>query len=101
MTNPRVDKPVPPGECCRRAGQDAIEEARPLSDAPLGAEGSIAYLSTSDHREIQKLMAIGILPGVHIRLIRRFPSYVFQVGYSQFTVDRELAAKIVVHWQHK
>jgi len=41
---------------------------------------------------------MGILPGTHITVIQRFPSYVFQVGYSQFAVDRHLAEVIYVHW---
>ena len=44
-------------------------------------------------------MALGVLPGVDIRLLRRFPSFVFQIGYAQFAVDRELAQKIRVRWE--
>lgn len=91
--------PIPPGVCCTRARQDEVREVKPLCDGRMEGEGTVAYLSSRDNREIQKLMAMGVLPGTHIRLLRRFPSYVFQVGYSQFTVDRELAEKIVVHWQ--
>ena len=81
-------KEIPPGECCRISRDDAIAEIRPLSDGKSKDEGVVAYLSTRDEREVQKLMALGILPGTRIRLLRRFPSFVFQVGYSQFTVDR-------------
>jgi DtxR family Mn-dependent transcriptional regulator len=91
-------KEIPQGECCRRAGKDPIAEVGPLSAGQVRGEGSVVYLSTRDEREIQKLMALGILPGVRIRLLRRFPSFVFQVGYSQFTVDRQLAQKIHVRW---
>ena len=41
---------------------------------------------------------MGILPGANIKVIRQFPSYVFQVGYSQFAVDRPLAEVIYVRW---
>ncbi len=92
-------KKIPEGECCRRAREDTIQEVRPLCDAKPGDEGAVAYLTTRDNREVQKMMAMGILPGVRIQVIRRFPSYVFQVGYSQFTVDRPLAEVIYVHWQ--
>lgn len=78
--------------------QDTFKDVGPLSDGAVGAEGAVVYLKTNDRRDVQKLMALGILPGVHVRLIRRFPSYVFQLGFSQFTVDRELAEKIHVHW---
>jgi len=94
-------KGIPPGDCCRKAQADAIKEVAPLCDGKAGQDGTVAYLSTRDQREVQKLMAIGVLPGVRIRLIRRFPSFVFQVGYSQFTVDRQLAKMIVVHWREQ
>jgi DtxR family transcriptional regulator, Mn-dependent transcriptional regulator len=91
-------KPIPKGLCCDRL-PDAILEVGPLSDGRIGADGVVVYLRTRDRRDVQKLMALGILPGVPIRLIRRFPSYVFQLGFSQFTVDRDLAEKIHVRWE--
>lgn len=92
-------KPIPPGPCCRTARQDAISEVGPLSEGDVGRDGVVAYLSTRQRREVQKLMAMGVLPGTDIRLLQRFPSYVFQLGYSQFTVDRSLAELIYVHWR--
>ena len=89
---------IPQGDCCRKAHTDGIREVAALCDGRPGATGTVAYLSTRDSREVQKLMAMGVLPGTDIELIRRSPSYVFQVGYSQFTVDRPLAELIFVHW---
>jgi len=91
--------PIPRGECCRKAEREHLREVGPLCDGRAGQGGVVAYLSTRDNREIQKLMAMGILPGSDIRLIRLFPSYIFQMGHTQFTVDRALAEKIYVHWQ--
>lgn len=90
---------IPRGECCLKAEKDKVQEVGPLCDGRAGQTGVVAYLSTRDNREIQKLMAMGILPGSDIRLIRLFPSYIFSIGQSQFTVDRALAEKIFVHWQ--
>lgn len=92
-------KDIPPGACCVKAREDHLREVGPLCDGKIDAEGVVAYLQTTDQKETQKLMAIGVLPGVEIRLVRRFPSYVFSVAYSQFTVDRALAEKIYVHWK--
>ena len=71
----------------------------PLSEGKPGDHGTVASLATRSKRQTQKLMAMGLLPGSEVRLIQRFPSYVFQVGYSQFAVDRALAAVVLVHWQ--
>lgn len=90
--------PIPDGPCCRQARRDDIREVASLADGDVGRSGVVAYLTTRERRDVQKLMAMGILPGARIRLLRRFPSYVFQVGYSQFTVDRALAELIYVHW---
>lgn len=91
---------IPRGDCCRTAAQDRLHEVGPLCDGRAGQSGVVAYLSTRDNREIQKLMAMGILPGSDIRLVRLFPSYIFTIGQSQFTVDSHLAEKIFVHWHN-
>jgi len=77
------------------------EHAASLAGGKVGDKGLVAQIKTHDHREVQKLMALGVLPGVPIRLMRKFPSYVFQLGYSQFTVDETLAKKIQVDWHVK
>ncbi len=97
-TNCPHGKPIPQGQCCRAAQTDQIKEVRPLCDAKPESEGTVAYLATKDNRQVQKLVAMGILPGANIKVIRQFPSYVFQVGYSQFAVDRPLAEVIYVRW---
>lgn len=91
-------KVIPPGDCCQKALTDQIKEVRPLCDGAPDAEGFVAYLATQDNRQVQKLLAMGILPGAKIKVIRRFPSYVFQVGFSQFAVDRSLAELIYIRW---
>lgn len=92
-------RPIPPGPCCQRAVTDEIKEVTALCDGRPGAEGAVVYLATRNKREVQKMMAMGILPGTSIQLIQRSPSYVFQIGYGQFAVDRRLAAVIIVHWR--
>jgi len=89
---------IPRGKCCRAAQGDMIREVRPLCDGKPECKGAVAYLATMDDRQVQKLVAMGILPGAEVKVIRNFPSCVFQVGYSQFAVDRPLAEVIYVRW---
>jgi DtxR family Mn-dependent transcriptional regulator len=92
-------RPIPPGPCCDPAHRPPAPEVTALAEGAVGTEGTVVFLSARNQGEVAKLMAMGILPGEPIRLLRRFPSYVFQVGLTQFTVDRQLAERIQVRWQ--
>lgn len=89
-------KPIPPGDCCRLAGSKVAGEVVPLSHLRPGQGGRIAYVQTGEAKKLQKLMAMGVLPGKGVRLVQGFPSFVFQVGQSQFAVDEEMARTIFV-----
>ncbi len=90
-------QPIPPGACCRAAGElGDLRLLCRLSDLLPGQSGRIAYLWTEDPRRMQKLVALGLLPGTPVRLLERSAARVFQAGYSQFAVDVELAGAIYV-----
>jgi Fe2+ transport system protein FeoA len=59
-------------------------------------EGRIAYIHSKGRNRLQKLMAMGITPGMSIRIIQRFPAHVFQIERSQIAVDEEIAKEIFV-----
>lgn len=90
-------KPIPPGDCCLKKG---TTEAGPivssLADLNPGQGGRIAYVASHRSEELQKLVSIGMIPGTPIKLIRRYPSYVFQVGNTQYAVDENVASEIYV-----
>ncbi len=67
-----------------------------LADLKPKAKGHIAYLQTKNKDRMQKLLNIGVVPGVSITLVQKFPSYVFKIGHTQFAVDKELASSIYV-----
>ena len=89
-------KPIPPGECCEAAHRDGDLGVVPLTELKPGQEGEIAYIQTDDSKKMQKLMAMGVLPGNRINLTQSFPSYVFRVGFSEFAIDTHLAREIFV-----
>lgn len=90
-------KPIPAGRCCReKIDKRMLKFLAPLSDLEVKDKGKIAYLQAKDRSHMQKLISIGAIPGVSITLIQKFPSYVFQIGHSQFAIDKELAQAIYV-----
>lgn len=89
-------KPIPPGDCCTEARQQGDLGVVPLTEFRSGQEGEIAYIQTDDSKKMQKLMAMGVLPGNRIMLAQSFPSYIFRVGFSEFAIDTALAREIFV-----
>jgi len=89
-------KPIPSGACC--AGQEtrAAKVVSPLSQLSPGQHGRVAYIHAPQTNKLQKLMAMGILPGAPLTLLQAFPSYVFAAGETQFAVDKEIAEAIYV-----
>ena len=89
-------KPVPRKRHRVRSEERASRVVYALRDLKAGDRGTIAYLETNDAGRLNRLMAMGALPGISVTVIQRFPSYVFQMGRSQFAVDREMAEGIFV-----
>jgi DtxR family Mn-dependent transcriptional regulator len=89
-------KTIPPGECCLEAQRSGNLGVVPLTELKPNDEGEIAYIQTEDNKKMQKLMAMGVLPGNRIRLLQTFPSYIFSVGFSEFAIDTNMAREIFV-----
>lgn len=87
---------IPAGPCCREHRDTVHKLVAPLVELQAGQAGHIAYLQTRDSQRLQKLIAMGVLPGAPIQLLHRSPTFVFQAGYSQFAVDADIAADIYV-----
>jgi DtxR family Mn-dependent transcriptional regulator len=89
-------KPIPPGKCCQEMRASVGRLVAPLVELKPGQHGQIAYIQMNNPQRLQKLMAMGVLPGVSLRVLRDSPSYVFEAGYSQFAVDEDIAADIYI-----
>jgi Fe2+ transport system protein FeoA len=74
---------------CEDCGATALTALRP------GAEATVSCLE-ADGSAMAKLAALGILPGARLRLLRRYPVYVFRIGYSEVAVDDTLAELVRV-----
>ena len=89
-------KDIPEGPCCRDAKRLPGKVIVPLSDLDTKVRAKISYLHTHERNAMQKAIAMGALPNTEISLIQKSPSYVFQIGKSQFAIDKELASQIYV-----
>ena len=87
--------PIPPGNCCMKGEREVERLIFRLSELSPGDEGVIKYIVGGKDLS-DKVVSFGLLPGERLKVIRVFPSFVIQIGNTQFALDRELASAIFV-----
>ena len=70
--------------------------SHPVTTLGLGAAGVVSCLTDPDHPRAARLASLGILPGVPVRLIQRYPAYVLRVGFAEIALDTEMASLVRV-----
>ncbi len=87
---------IPRGECCDRIRTEIQPLVMRLSDATLGATVRIVFITPKSRTRLEKLSALGIVPGSRLRLLQRNPSYVLQIGQTTIAVDKDITDEIFV-----
>ena len=89
-------RPIPRGECCDRIRTEIQPLVTRLSDASLGTPVRIVFITPKSRKRLDKLSALGIVPGSRLRLLQRNPSFVIQIGQTTVAVDRDITDEIYV-----
>ncbi len=89
-------KPIPPGECCGAFQRTVRPLVTGLPSFDLGATGRIVFIAPKFHDRMDRLAALGVIPGSTVRLHQRSPSYVIEVGETTIALDPEIAGEIFV-----
>jgi len=61
-----------------------------------GVDSVITRINTKNPGILKKLMSMGILPGMTVRVIQKTPSIVFKVGNTTLAVDKDIASNIEI-----
>ena len=70
---------------------------RPIALTQLSVMQSASIVSLpADYPVFRRLAAYGILPGVKIKLERRFPAFIIVVGATRIALDQQMAGGIMV-----
>ncbi len=88
--------PIPPGPCCGTYQRSVRPLVTGLAHFDLGATGRIVFIAPKFHDRMDRLAALGVIPGSDIRLHQRSPSYVIEVGETTIALDPEIAGEIYV-----
>lgn len=89
-------KDIPEGKCCEQKRETIERLLVPLCEMKPGQCGKIAYILMNGKNHLGKILAMGVLPGVRVTMIRRNPSVVFRAEYSELAVDMDIAASVYV-----
>jgi Fe2+ transport system protein FeoA len=85
--------PVPGTGGCRGVDCDSVR----LTTLAPGARGVVSCLEEPWTSDAAKLAGLGVLPGVRLQLVQRYPAFVLQLGRTAIAVDQGLASRIRVH----
>ncbi len=89
-------KPIPPGRCCVNHEKLVKRIVYPLNELYPGDEGKLSYIYSRSPELVNRLMSLGLIPGRRIKVLKKFPSYIVQVGNTQIALDEEIAKNIYV-----
>jgi DtxR family Mn-dependent transcriptional regulator len=89
-------RPIPPGACCGTDQRTMRPLVTGLRHFELGATGRIVFIAPRFHDRMDRLAALGVIPGSELRLHQRSPSYVIEIGETTVALDAEIAGEIFV-----
>ena len=89
-------KPIPQGDCCSVYAKKVEPLITRLVDLPLGASGSVVFITPKSVSRLNRLAAFGVVPGSSVKLIERKPSVVFSCGHTSIAVEDEIGKEIYV-----
>lgn len=89
-------KPIPRGECCTKFKKELKPLVIPLEDLGLGDQGRIVFIVPKSHQRLDRLGALGIVPGSILKMHQKNPSYVIQIGETTLALDSEIVKDIYV-----
>jgi DtxR family Mn-dependent transcriptional regulator len=87
-------KSIPPGDCCSAAHRSVQSLVTGLPHFPIGETGRIVFIAPRFHERMDKLAALGVVPGSEVRLHQRSPAYVLDIGETTVAIDAEIASEI-------
>jgi len=89
-------KPIPRGECCAMFRQEMKPLVAPLADLTPGEQAKIVFITPGSHSRLDRLSAMGVVPGSVVKLHQKRPSYVIQLGETMIAVDKDITKEIYV-----
>jgi len=89
-------RPIPPGRCCSLTFHTVTPLVQPLTSLHVGASARITFIAPRVHRRLDRLAALGIVPGTAVVLKQKSPSYVVRADQTEVAIEEAVARDIFV-----
>lgn len=71
-------------------------QCRRLSDLQPGQSATVVGIESANVNRQERLHVFGVVPGNSITLEQRFPALIISIGFTQLSIEAELANEILV-----
>jgi len=89
-------KPIPRGDCCLLFKKEVAPLVVPLPDLGIGESGRIVFMAPEAKSSLDRVAALGLIPGAIVRLRQRHPAIVLDVDETMVALDHQVAASLFV-----
>ncbi len=81
-----------------RSGSSGSVSDRPrrLASLRVGARGVVVRIVGDRRDRAERLVALGVTPGARVRVLQRFPGFVFECDETELAVEPAVARVILV-----
>jgi Fe2+ transport system protein FeoA len=73
-----------------------FERGRRLASLDVGQRGVVVRVLRDDPARAERLKALGVTPGARVRLLQRFPGFVFECDQTELAVEPSVARAILL-----
>jgi DtxR family Mn-dependent transcriptional regulator len=87
------NKPIPKGRCCDLYTRKVRPLVQSLRDVEVGKRARVLFITAPS---MDRLAAMGLVPGADITLRQKMPSYVVDIGETTMAIDEDIAKGIYV-----
>lgn len=89
-------RPIPPGPCCRSHVSTVSTVVASLADLRPRESGRITYIRPESHTQLHQLIAIGLNPGVIVRVHCASPAFCIKFDRTELAIDADIARRVFV-----
>lgn len=70
--------------------------ARPLNELAVGAHACLVGFDSLGERDLQRLVAYGLVPGSRLKVLQRVPAYILKIHETELALEHSLVKAIYV-----